>query len=280
VEWAEARPPVRTTLVVTTYNRKDALALVLASAARQALRPDELVVADDGSRPDTGELVAAFASTAPFPVVHSWQEDLGFRAAASRNRAFARASGDYLVMVDGDIVLHPQFLRDHVRAARPGRFVQGSRVMLSEAATAAALAAGRVAFGPFAPGLRNRLNALHSSALSALASHRSADVFRVRSANLACWREDVLRVNGFDEDFVGWGREDSEFVARLQHAGLERLQLKFAGIGYHLWHREEPRQALPRNQRILEETLSTRRVRCANGIGQHLAPRAVSPRAP
>lgn len=261
---------MRTSLVVTTYNREDALALVLESAVQQALRPDELVVADDGSRPATAEVVAAFAARAPFPVAHAWQEDLGFRAAASRNRAFARASGDYLVMVDGDIVLHPQFLRDHVRAARPGRFVQGSRVMLSAEATADALATGRVAFGPFARGLGNRLNAVHSLALSALASHRSDDVFRVRSANLACWREDVLRVNGFDEDFVGWGREDSEFVARLQHAGLTRLQLKFAAIGYHLWHREEPRELLERNQRILEETLGSRRVRCVNGIDRHL----------
>jgi glycosyltransferase involved in cell wall biosynthesis len=262
---------VRTSLVVTTYNRKNALTLVLDSAVRQALLPDQLVVADDGSRPDTAEVVATFAARAPFPVVHSWQEDLGFRAAASRNRAFARATGDYLVMVDGDIVLHPEFVRDHIRAARAGRFVQGSRVMLSEASTAAALAAGRVRFGPLAPGLRNRLNAVHSRALSALASRRNGDVFRVRSANLACWREDVVRVNGFDEDFVGWGREDSEFVARLQHAGLERLQLKFAAIGYHLWHREEPREALPRNQQILEQTLATRRIRCTNGIAQHLS---------
>ena len=261
---------MRTSLVVTTYNRKDALALVLESALRQRRRPDELVVADDGSRPDTGELVAAFAARSPFPVRHSWQEDLGFRAAASRNRAFAAAAGEYLVMVDGDIVLHPSFLEDHLRAARPGRFVQGSRVMLSEKATARALASGRVPLGALARGIRNRLNAVHSPALSRLASHRNDDVFRVRSANLACWRGDVLRVNGFDEDFVGWGREDSDFVARLQHAGIFRLQLKFAAIGYHLWHSEEPRQLLPRNQRILEETLATRRVRCANGIDKYL----------
>jgi glycosyltransferase involved in cell wall biosynthesis len=257
-------------LIVTTYNRRDALALVLESAIRQRRRPDELVIADDGSRPDTGELVAAFAARAPFPVRHSWQEDLGFRAAASRNRAFAAALGEYLVMVDGDIVLHPWFLEDHLRAAKPGRFVQGSRVLLSEEATGRALASRRIPLGPFARGIRNRLNAVHSPALSRLASHRSADVFRVRSANLACWRADVVRVNGFDEDFVGWGREDSDFVARLQHAGIARLQLKFGAIGYHLWHREEPRELLPRNQLILEETLATRRVRCPNGIDKHL----------
>ncbi len=257
--------------MVTTYNRKDALALVLQSAARQRRRPDELLVADDGSRPDTAELVAAFAARAPFPVRHSWQEDLGFRAAASRNRAFAAATGDYLVMVDGDLVLHARFLEDHLRVARPGWFVQGSRVMLSPGATARALASERTSFCPLGRGIGNRLNAFHSRPLSRLASRRGTDPFRVRSANLACWRDDVLRVNGFDEDFVGWGREDSDFVARLQHAGLARLHLKFAGIGYHLWHRDEPRASLPQNDRILAETLASRRVRCANGIDKHLA---------
>lgn len=261
---------MRLSLIVTTYNRKDALALVLASALAQRRPPDEVVVADDGSTADTAEAVAAFAARAPFPVRHSWQEDLGFRAAESRNRAFAAAAGDYLVMVDGDILLHRDFLGDHQRAARPGRFVQGSRVLLSQAATAAALAGGRIRFGPCSPGVRNRLNALRSPALSRLASHPGTDVFRVRSANLACWRRDALAVNGFDEDFVGWGREDSEFVARLQHSGLSRLHLKFAAIGYHLWHPEASRQALPQNQRILEETLATRRVRCAHGIDRHL----------
>jgi len=77
-------------------------------------------------------------------------------------------------------------------------------------------------------------------------------------------------VNGFDEDFVGWGREDSDFSARLQHAGLRRLQLKFAAIGYHLWHREEPRRLLPHNQGILEKTLATPRCRCPNGIDKYL----------
>lgn len=267
---------MRITLVVTTFNRKDALALVLASALAQERPPDELVVADDGSTRDTAEAVAAFAARAPFPVHHAWQEDLGFRAAASRNRAFAAAAGDYLVMVDGDIVLHPAFLADHQRAALPGRFVQGSRVLLSEAASAAALASGRVRFGPCAPGVRNRLNAVRNPLLSRLVSHAGSDVFRVRSANLACWRSDVLAVNGFDEDFVGWGREDSEFVARLQHSGLTRLHLKLAAIGYHLWHPEASRQALPQNQRILEETLATRRIRCVHGIDRHLGGAAYS----
>jgi glycosyltransferase involved in cell wall biosynthesis len=262
--------PPRISLVVTTYNRKDALGLVLASALRQSEPPLELLVADDGSRDDTRELVERVARGAPFPVVHCWQADDGFRAAAIRNEAFARARGDYLVMIDGDIVLHRDFVRDHARAARPGRLVQGSRALLSPDATLAALAHGTVDFGPLSRGVSNRLNTLRSPLLSRLFSYDSADIYRVRSANLGCWRADVVRVNGFDEGFVGWGREDSEFVARLQHAGVVKRHLKFAALGYHLFHPEASRQLLEANQQRLDRTLAARATRCEQGLDARL----------
>jgi glycosyltransferase involved in cell wall biosynthesis len=264
---------MRTTLVVTTYNRPDALALVLESAARQVQPPDELVVADDGSREETRALVRAVAAGAAIPVVHCWHEDRGFRLAEIRNRAIARARSAYVVMVDGDLALHPRFVADHLRAARPGWMVQGGRVLLSPEATRRALESGEVAFGAFGPGiLGNRKNAVRAPALWRLASWASGDVYRVRGANLAFWRRDALRVNGFDERFVGWGREDSEFVARMQHAGVRRRNLKLAAVALHLWHPEAARAALPRNQRLLDETLAHRARRCELGISQHLQP--------
>ena len=257
------------TLVVTTYNRPDALALVLKSVLAQRALPGQVVVADDGSRGDTRALVEEVACRAPIPVRHCWHEDRGFRLAEIRNRALALAGGRYVVMVDGDLVLHPWFLADHARAARPGWMVQGGRVLLSEAVTREALASGRIDFGPGEPGTRNRKNAVRCRWLSALASRRGDDPYRVRGANLAFWREDLLRVNGFDEDFVGWGREDSEFVARMQHAGIRRRNLKFAAVAFHLWHPEASRAALEGNQRILDRTLATGATRCTNGIDRH-----------
>jgi glycosyltransferase involved in cell wall biosynthesis len=266
----EANRRLSTSLVITTYNRKDALELVLRSALAQIEPADEIIVADDGSREDTRELVLALAAGAAVPVRHCWHEDRGFRLAEIRNRAIAMARGDYVIMVDGDLVLAPEFVRDHRRAARRGRWVQGGRVMLGEETTRDALQRGRIAFGPFGRGTRNRKNAIRSVLLSRLASHKSDAVYRVRGANLAFWRDDVVRVNGFCEDFVGWGREDSEFAARMLHAGIARLHLKFAAVGYHLWHPEAARQMLERNQEILERTLASRASRCENGLDRHL----------
>jgi len=261
---------MRISLVVSTYNRPDALALVLRSALGQELAPHEIVVADDGSGVETRAALEEAASRAPFPVHHCWHEDRGFRLAEIRNRAIAQARGDYIVMVDGDLVLQHSFLADHARTSRPGRMVQGGRVILSEAVTRDALVRGRIEFGPFEPGTRNRKNALRSLILSRLVSFEVRDVYRVRGANLAFWREDALRVNGFDERFVGWGREDSEFVARMQHAGVRRLALKFAAVAFHLWHPEASRALLPKNQEILDRTLASRTTRCELGISRHL----------
>ena len=90
---------MRASLIVTTYNRPDALHLVLQSVLQQTVPPAEIIVADDGSGADTAETVGRFAKTSPIPVKHVWQEDQGFRAAQSRNRALAAAQGPYMVLI-------------------------------------------------------------------------------------------------------------------------------------------------------------------------------------
>ncbi|MCI5133362.1 MAG: glycosyltransferase, partial [Candidatus Electrothrix sp. EH2] len=123
---------MKVSLIITTYNWKEALELSLLSGLQQKLKPIEIIVADDGSRPDTGEMIAKIAAQAPFPLIHSWQENKGFRLSASRNKALAKTSGDYIVLIDGDIIMEKHFIADHIHFARTGCFVQGTRVLLKE----------------------------------------------------------------------------------------------------------------------------------------------------
>jgi glycosyltransferase involved in cell wall biosynthesis len=269
-----------TTFLVSTYNRPDALDLVLRSALAQAALPGEVLVADDGSRGETAALVRDFAchfAARGVPVTHVWQEDVGFRKARVLNAALARATGEYVVQVDGDLVLHPAFVRSHVRFARRGSFVQGSRVLLRPERTAEALARGETRFSLLDPGLKNRANALHLPWLSALVPTRQDHLRGTRGVNFAFWRDDALRVNGWNEAFEGWGREDSEFAARLLNAGLRRRKLKFAAVGYHLWHPELPRDAVPEQERALRAVVAGRVVRCAHGVDAHLRAPAERP---
>ncbi len=127
-------------VVVATYNRPDALAAVLRSLGKQNDRQFEVVVADDGSRSDTEDVVQRAQAAFPVPLTHVWQEDTGFRLAAVRNRATARARGEYLIYLDGDCIVRPNFVRAHRDLAETGWCVTGGRVLLSEAFTHQVLA--------------------------------------------------------------------------------------------------------------------------------------------
>ena len=257
-------------LIITTYNWKEALQLSLQSALDQTLSPLEIIVADDGSGPETAELVQKMGSSSPIPVHHSWQEDCGFRVARSRNKAIAMARGEYLILIDGDMVLEPHFVADHCRYARSGFFVQGSRVLLSQSFTKQLLANGSSGIFLGSNCMGNRKNSLRSPFLARMFSTKSKRLPGIRSCNFAFWKEDALRVNGFNEAFVGWGREDSEFAARLINYGLSRRNLRFQAIGYHLYHPMNTREGLTANQELLRKTIEEKRLWCEQGLSQHL----------
>ena len=120
---------MRCSLIITTYNWKEALELVLLSALSQSISPDEIIIADDGSRDDTKQLIENYIKKSDIPIIHSWQEDNGFRAAQSRNKAISKSSYEYIILIDGDIILEQNFIRDHKRFAKKGFFSQGGRAV-------------------------------------------------------------------------------------------------------------------------------------------------------
>ena len=260
-------------LIIATYNWKAALALVLAAVRAQSVLPVEVIVADDGSRDDTRELVVREAASFPVPLLHFWQEDDGFRKSAILNEAMARARGEYLIALDGDMLVHPQFVRSHLRFARRGWFIQGSRMMLGERATARTLAAGRRAAGALSPDVRNRINGIHAPFLSRFSRGEQGPIHRTRGCNISFWRDDIVRVNGYNEEMEGWGREDTELVARLMNAGVKRRNLKFAAVTYHLHHEARDRNSDAENLALALAVVRDGVTRCERGIGRHMAAR-------
>lgn len=268
------RKMLTVSLIITTYNRPDALVRVLQSVLQQTHLPNEILVADDGSTSDTAQVVAQIAQVSPIPIIHIWQHDDGFRAAQIRNRAIAAAKSEYIILIDGDMLLHPKFIIDHIRVAQPNVFIQGSRVLLSLELTQKVLAnplSNPCIFSCFQAGVMKKLSAIRCIGLSCLlAAHRNQQYKAIKSCNMSFFRCDALRVNGFNNQFVGWGREDSEFVARLYHSGVQRVNLKWAGLAYHLWHKETERASLPQNDRLLQQTLSQHLTRCEYGVDEFL----------
>ena len=265
--------PITCSLVITTYNSPDVLDLSIRSALAQSEPPCEIIVADDGSTSDTAMLVEAHKGASRIPVKHAWQDDLGFRAAASRNLAISAARGNYIVIVDGDMLLHPDFIRDHRRLAREGSFIQGSRVLLSQENTFRRFTTKNITISLFEKGLGNRKNALRFPLLSRFLALKGRSLKGIRSCNMSFFRSDCIRVNGFNEDFIGWGREDSEFAVRLFNSGILRRNVRFSAIASHLWHPENQRHSLAENDRLLDLAISGRLTSCRNGIDKSLANR-------
>jgi len=257
---------MKLTLIITTYNWPESLLLVIESIKRQTILPDEIIIADDGSTKETKDLINNFKKDTDLNIVHSWQEDMGFRAARSRNNAIFKSSGDYIILIDGDTILHNNFVKDHIANAESGFFVQGSRALLSEKNTKKALAEKTVYFPFFSSGLKNRKNSIHSTILSKIFSNKKNHLRAIKSCNMAFYKKDCLNVNGFNNEFEGWGREDSEFAVRLINSGIKRKSIRFNLIQFHLWHNENTRVSLERNNEMLKDAKDNCIQWCENGI--------------
>ncbi len=235
-------------LLITTYNRPDALAAVLASVVRQIAPLRETIVVDDGSDAATADVIRGFVNSIP-RLQHVRQEHQGFRPARLRNLGVARATGEYVVTVDGDMVLHPHFIADHATYAAPGQYIQAIRIPLSREATEAYLEQ------PFAIrpwhvcGLEKQKYLVRSPLLAKLLGRRPhSRVANIQGCNQSFWRSDLVRVNGYDERLTDCGGEDVDLCTRLASAGVLQRRLRFVAQAYHLYH---PRTANWTNSRRL-----------------------------
>lgn len=251
-------------IIVSTYNSPGFLRQVLHGYLTQTRFPEELIVADDGSAGETAAVVGEFARTAPFPVRHVWQEDQGFRAAKIRNEAAKASSAGYLVFTDGDCVPHPRFVEDHAKIAQPGWFVQGKRMLLGRDVSAAFSYPGLI--GLIALCLRGQVSGRHHLLRIPGLTIEKKGLRGIKTCNLALFRSDYFAVNGSNEDFVGWGREDAELASRLFKYGLRRRDPLFLALVFHLWHPENSRAQLAQNDEILSLTAAGNGFYCTNGI--------------
>jgi glycosyltransferase involved in cell wall biosynthesis len=262
----------KSALIISTYNWPEALRLCLLSVAEQSVLPDEVIVADDGSTRQTAEVIEAIQADFPVKLVHVWQEDEGFQLSKIRNKAIAMSSADYIIQIDGDLILHRHFVKDHLALSKRGTFVTGSRVLMDKQLSERLLNLQNPRIAPFQSGLGNFGNRFSISWLSRYMADRykTNDIFALRGCNMAFWREDLLHVNGYNEVFHAWGREDNEIAVRLLNAGLKKRAIKFGGVVFHIYHPEVDRGGCRENEEYLSYALMHKTVHCSQGIDQYL----------
>jgi len=270
-------------VIITTYNRPDALALVLQALAIQTVQNFEVIIADDGSTIITQNLINHLRSRLPYPIVHLWQEDKGFRAAMARNRAIAIAQARYIIFLDGDCLPLEQFISRHQQLAESGHFVTGNRILLTADFTAQVIAQSLPLgswsyFDWIRAYLRRDCNRLLPLLFLPNGRWRTWGRQRwqgAKTCNLAVWREDLVKINGFNEKFQGWGHEDAELVVRLLRSGLRRKEGRFSVPVLHLWHPEQDRSQETNNRQQLQQVIESTMIRAVFGLDQYLPDKMV-----
>ncbi len=261
-------------LIISTFNRPDALHLCLESVIGQSTLPFEVVIADDGSGHETKDVIANFAAKATFPVKHVWHKDDGYQLSKIRNRAFAAASGNYILQTDGDLIFHKHFIKDHLKFAKKNCFVSGARTNISTEKTNEILHLNACpSLHYYSSGIEKRYNAVRSEILknsTAQMQTSPQNLHYVLGCNMAFWKEDLMLVNGYNETFEGWGKEDNDIAARLMNAGKKLRFLKFGAIVFHLWHKEASRTSVGANEYLFQQSLKNNVTFVSKGMNQYI----------
>ena len=255
---------MKISVVVATYNRVDALNFVLQSLESQNDKNFEVVIADDGSREGTKNFIQQYKINSTLDIKHVWHEDIGFRLALIRNLATHKSSGEYLIFLDGDCIVQPDFVMRHRQLAQAGHLVTGSRVLLNEELTKELLSWQSWDFHRFVSKLFTyRLNGginkywpLKIKLSDGVWRNYKKFVWRrIKGCNMACWKTDALAINGFDESMTGWGHEDADFVFRLQNNGVIRKSGSWCTEVLHLYHRINDQSNAAENARRVREKI-------------------------
>lgn len=267
-------------VIVSTYNRPDTLKVVLLALANQDTDDFEVIVADDGSDPATRNQVEELRSKLPFHLAYVWQVDDGFRLSMIRNKAVIVARGDYLIFIDGDSVPLPSFVRYQKKMAEKGYFVSGSRVLLSQIFTEKILRDDTEIYRwNTVDWLRAYFHKIYNRFTPFILLPQLPHKWRklrtkkwrgVRGCNIAVWKSDYFMVNGFDENYSGWGLEDSDFIVRLLHAEVLRKDGNFAVPVIHLWHPDNSRNQLSINQQKFQKVVASARIKAECGVDQYI----------
>jgi len=251
-------------ILLATYNWPQALKLCLESLATQTDRQFEIIIADDGSTESTKHVIEVFQAANEIPITHLWQEDQGFRKTKILNQAIAAAHGSYLIFLDGDCIVQPDFVANHRALAQSGFLVTGSRVLLNEKFTQELLTWPSWNFACFSAKLlpkrlSGEINKYWPLKIKfgngAWRDYKKFVWRRIKGCNMACWKSDAESINGFDETMTGWGHEDADFVFRLQRHHIQRKSGSWSTEVLHLFHPINDQSNAAENARRVREKI-------------------------
>ena len=258
-------------LIISTYNYSKALDIIIDAIDRQTYLPDEIIIAEDGNDIETKEIVDSWRNKIASKFIHVNHADCGFRKALILNKAIRLSKSDYIIQIDGDCIPDKYFIKDHLFNAKPGCYLFGTRVHIKKEHISKFLLCSnnneeRLIFSFFSPNIKKRFRKLRIPFLNKFFALKNKISPKFRGCNTSFWRKDFINVNGYNNDFRGWGREDSDLMIRFHNNGLKGKRLKFIGIVYHLDHDEKDKSNFEKNNLLQNESIQTKKIRVENGL--------------
>ncbi len=273
---------MKTSVIFTTYNSPVWMEKVLWGFFTQTHRDFEIVIADDGSRDETRQLIERLSASSPMPIRHVWQPDDGFQKSRILNKAIAAAKGDYLIFTDGDCIPREDFVAEHLRHAEDGCYLSGGYFKLpldiSKAITQEDVSSRRV-FTPdwlrqhgMEMGIIKALKLTMRGPLGDMLNHLPVKA-SWNGHNSSCHKKWAIAVNGFDEN-MQYGGQDAEFGRRLRHLGVKAKRIRYSTICVHLEHGHGyvTPEMKANSARIRENTIKHRLTWAAVGLDQYILP--------
>ncbi len=271
-------------LIITVYNRPEHFRLCLDSVLKQRIMPEEVIIADDGSNEDIKSIVEEYRPRFKCLLRYVFQEHLGFRLSAVRNLAIDASTSDYLIFIDQDMILDKYFIVDYLKAAAPGYYIQSFGRNIQISLRNKILKQRDLRLSITSKGITNRFGVVRwpwafwfltdlirkwpfkIPLFSGFIKSYEDSLKGVSGSKCGFWKQDLIKVNGFNEDIVGWGREDNELIQRLINSGVKRKNLRYGAVSYHLWHEKAERSNFSLNNECYHKTIDSGLIYCQNGL--------------
>ena len=258
-------------LIISTYNSSKALSVIIDAVSKQVQLPNEIIIAEDGKDIETLRIINLWKNKISLKFIHVNQEDSGFRKALILNKAIQSSESDYIIQIDGDCIPNKYFVYDHIANAKKGCYLYGTRVHIKKKYVSIFLWCyqnknRKIIFSFFSPNIKKRFRKIRLPFLSKLYFKKEIISHKFRGCNTSFWKKDFVSVNGYDNEFLGWGREDSDLMIRLHNLGIKGKRVKFSAIVYHLDHDEEDKSKFIKNDSIQNKSIQDKKIKVKNGL--------------
>ena len=268
---------MKISLIISVYKNTSFLQAVLDSLRHQTMLPDEVIISEDGNSREMREFMEGYDKGGmQVNLVHLTQEDRGWQKNQALNRAIVAATGDYLIFIDGDCVLHSRFIQNHVRLANPKDILAGKRIKLGPVFSGELQ---KTSVTVFERQLLGRIRQLREDGAQFVeeglyvplnplsrAIIRGLGISAIKGCNFSCFKAAMLAINGFDEDYIRPAvGEDIDLVWRFKGMGFHIVSVKHFAVQYHLYHKESW-TSQEENMNMLRQKQASRQYRCLNGI--------------